>query len=76
MKTSQLIEILKELPQDADIVYLYDGWCTCEIEGAYFAQGGEVILIDDGVVYHDENRPIGAPGEKDDRYFHPYKKSI
>lgn len=74
MKVKELIKNLQELPQDADAFYLYDGFCTCEVEGAYLANSGEVIIMDSQVVYHDYSRPVGSPTEKDEPYFYPYHK--
>ncbi len=61
MNVIQLINKLEELPNDAEVVAIYDGFCSIQVDNIYLSKGGRVILVDDGAVYEDEDRPDGAP---------------
>lgn len=53
---------------------IYDGADRLDVRVAYEAQSGRVLLADqDASVYHDEDRPHGAPtgsGWRTDRLAH------
>ena len=71
MKVKDLIEKLKEMPQDAELQYLYDGAARGNINIVYLANSGKVVASDyDEVIYYDEDRPVGAPDSSDVPYFH------
>lgn len=69
----ELIEILQGLPQKAEVGVLYDGAVRADVSGAYLAQNGTVVVgCYTEPAYNDEDRPIGAPTEKEDPYFYPF----
>ena len=78
MKTKQLIEALKLMPQDAEVRYLWDGSSRSDAEMAWLARGGFVVIAERGMVcYGDEDRPTDAALSKDDQYWqaqYDYKK--
>lgn len=61
MKVIELINKLKELPNDAEVAAIYDGFCSVNVDHVYLSKGGSVILINSGAVYEDRDRPEGAP---------------
>ena len=66
MNVIELINKLEELPNDANVVAIYDGFCTVSVDNVYLSKGGRVVLVNDQAVYEDEDRPEGAPLKKDD----------
>lgn len=76
MKVNELIEVLKKMPQDAEVLHLWDGEPRTGIQFVWLAREEEdgkklVITSDyDEVCYKEKNRPIGAPTVKQDRYWH------
>lgn len=70
MKVSELIEKLIEMPQDAEVLHLWDGSPRTSIEVVYLSKNGDVITADYNMVcYYDDARPIGAPNDKEDKYW-------
>lgn len=70
MKVHELIEKLKEFPQDLDVSILYDGEVRLDVRHAYESKGGDIVLADTSeVVYSDASRPVDAPSAKDERYW-------
>lgn len=70
MKVKELIEKLKEMPQDTEVWHLWDGSARTKIEHIWEARGGKVITADRGeVCYYDEYRPKDAPLKKEDPYW-------
>nr|BDD48126.1 hypothetical protein 42 [Balneolaceae bacterium] len=70
MKTKELIEKLKEMPQDAEVYHLWDGELRTGINVVYESKGGDVVTADnDMVCYTDSSRPVGAPSEAENRYW-------
>lgn len=66
----QLIESLQALPQDLRVGYLWDGCVRSEAAIAYEAKGGFVVIANaGGVVYDDEDRPVGSPSPKQEQYW-------
>lgn len=62
MKVHELIEQLKNMPQDAPVGYVYDGAMRGSAEIVYLAQNGSVGIANDGdYIYDEEEKPIGAP---------------
>lgn len=75
MTVAEVIEDLKNMPQDAEFRAIHDGY-SCDLSLIWLSKGGAVIVADfDEVVYKDKNRPIGAPDEKQKKYWHtPFSK--
>lgn len=62
MKAEQLIEALKDMPQDAEVWHLWDGEARTMIEHVWLSKDGKVITADSGeVCYSTDARPIDAP---------------
>lgn len=62
MKVSQLIECLKHMPQNANVMHLWDGEARTSIEFVWLAKSGDVITADGEMVsYSDEDRPSSVP---------------
>ena len=75
MKVKDLIQALGKMPQDADVLHLWDGGLRTAIEIVYLARSGEVATADyEEVCYSDESRPVGAPTRNEDPYWHTPKK--
>ena len=70
MKVSDLITRLQQLLPDADVVCLWDGEPRSEVEHAYLARDGYVVLADfDEVCYSTGARPADAPTEEENPYW-------
>ena len=70
MKVKDLIEKLKEMPEDAEVFHLWDGAARTIINHVWLSRSGNVITADSGeVCYQTETRPIDAPTEREDRYW-------
>lgn len=70
----EIIDILKTMPQDAEMGCLWDGACRSTVDGIYLAKSGVVVGAPyEEPAYYDEDRPEGAPLEKDDPYYSPVK---
>lgn len=66
-----LIAKLQAMPQDAKVITIYDGFCSVPPAHVWLSQGGFVVMVDYGdVVYHDEDRPPGAPTVKEEYSWH------
>jgi len=62
MKVHELIEKLKQQPQDAEVGYVYDGAIRGGAEIVYLAQNGDVAIANFGdYIYDEEEKPVGAP---------------
>ena len=71
MKVGKLIELLQTMPQDAEVLHLWDGEPRTGIEHVWLARDGSVVTADNRMVcYSTESRPADAPTEKEDRYWH------
>lgn len=74
MTTKELIDVLTPLPPEAPVGLLWDGAVRSNADGAYLSQGGVVVIGPDWeMAYDDEDRPVGAPTEKEDPFFNPIK---
>lgn len=73
MKVSELIMLLADLPQDAEVGYIYDGASRGDFTGAWLARSGDVCLIgnEEQNVMYDEDRPAWAPTVEQERYWSP-----
>jgi hypothetical protein len=70
MKVSDLIEVLKLMPPTATVGYVYDGHVRGSADLAWLSRGGEVVLSGyNEVLYGNDERPVDAPTEKEDRYW-------
>ena len=70
MKVKDLIDELQKMPQDAEVLHLWDGEARTVIEHVWLSNGGNVITADhDMVCYSTKNRPIDAPTMGDIRYW-------
>jgi hypothetical protein len=60
----ELIEALSALEQDAQVKYAWDGAARSNVEMAWLAKGGYVVLAGHGDdIYYTEDRPADAPTE-------------
>ncbi len=58
MKVKELIESLKQMPQDAYVWHLWDGEARTQIKHVWLAREGRVITADDKqVCYTGKTRP-------------------
>lgn len=66
MTVGQVIEALKKMPPDADVLHLWDGEARTSIEVIWLAKAGYVVTSDlEHVCYSTEARPEGAPDNKE-----------
>jgi len=66
----ELMDTLRAMPSDARVLCLWDGHCRTAPFHVWLSQGGFVVLADaNEPCYSDEERPIGAPTEKDEPYW-------
>ena len=66
MKVKELIELLKELPQESEVYHLWDGEPRTAIEVLWVSRTGSVITADFGEVCYDGDvRPVSAPTKKE-----------
>lgn len=65
MKVKDLLLILREMPPDADVGYVWDGCMRSEAAHVWLA------ISDDDVVYNTEDRPENAPAESENAYWRP-----
>jgi|GEM_PF-1450897 len=62
MKIKEIIEVLKLMPQDKKVKFVWDGAPHSEIECIYISNSGDIIAAPlDEEVSDYEDRPIGAP---------------
>lgn len=74
MIVKDLIEKLKELPQDARVFHLWDGEPRTAINVVYETKNGEVMTADYGqVCYSSSARPKDAPNSEEYRYWETQK---
>jgi hypothetical protein len=74
MTVKELIKELKKLPQDARVFHLWDGEPRTAINIVYKSKNGRIITSDfDMVCYPGSARPLDAPIEEEDRYWHTDK---
>lgn len=70
MKVKDLITALEKMPQDAEVMHLWDGDARTTIEMAYLSKNGTVVTADFGMVcYSSDTRPMDAPTSEEDRYW-------
>jgi len=70
MTVKELMEILKNLPQDSRVFHLWDGEPRTAINVVYESKRGAVITADyNQVCYSTGARPKNAPNAKEDRYW-------
>ena len=75
MKVSDLINGLQKMPQDADVLCLWDGELRTEVNIIYESKGGDVVLADfNDVCYSTNSRPKNAPTASSSPYWHTPKK--
>ena len=74
MTVKQLIEKLKELPQDARVFHLCDGEPRTAINVVYETKNGTVMTADyEQVCYSSSARPKDAPNSEESRYWETEK---
>ena len=62
MKVSELINALAQMPQDAEVLHLWDGEARTAINHVWLSRGGDVVTADSGIVcYSEETRPMFIP---------------
>ncbi|WP_417832787.1 hypothetical protein [Terasakiella sp.] len=70
MTASELIEKLKQLPQDARVFHLWDGEPRTEINEIWLSKRGHIVTSDfSQVCYSTAARPVDAPDEKTAPYW-------
>jgi len=61
MTVAKLIEVLRTMPQDAEVRYLYDGAARGFPDRVWLSNRGEVVLAEhDDPVYYQEDLPREA----------------
>ncbi len=74
MTVKDLIEKLKELPQDAKVFHLWDGEPRTSINVVYETKNGAVMTADyEQVCYSSSARPKDAPNREENRYWQTEK---
>lgn len=72
MKVKELIEKLKVMPEDAELLYVWDGLPRSSVDYLWLSIDGDVILCDQyQSVRPTGARPEGSPSEKYDLYWGP-----
>lgn len=70
MQVKQLIALLQEMPQEADVGCVYDGAIRTPVEAVWLARSGEVALAGIGdSVYSTRDRPESAPTKETEPYW-------
>lgn len=71
MTVAELITRLQALPQDCNVVALYDGGYGVQyIECVWIAKGGQCILVPEGeVLSKDDQRPKWAPDKNTEEFW-------
>lgn len=58
------------MPQDAEVLHLWDGEARTGVEFVWMSRDGNVITSDYGMVcYSTETRPPSAPTDDEDKYW-------
>lgn len=65
------MELLQAMPKDADVYYLYRGFCIEDVIEVWLAKTGKVMVNDGGTVVRTEDRPDGAPTAEEDDIWGP-----
>lgn len=75
MDVKSLIQELQKMPQDAEVTHIWDGEPRTHIELVWLTKCGFVATSDyNELVYSDNNRPINAPTERDNKYWRTIQK--
>jgi hypothetical protein len=62
MKVCDLVKALSEVPQDAEVLGVFDGAARLGIHHVWLSNSGYVLLADEeSPVYYDEDRPVSGP---------------
>lgn len=70
MKVHELIEKLKEFPQDRDVSILYDMEIRMGANIIYLSKGGDIVITDyNESVYSDDSRPVDAPTREEQQWY-------
>ena len=70
MKVADLVSELLTLPQDADVLSIWDGEPRTDINAVWLSRSGRVMLCDvDDVVYSEESRPPWSPSQKENPHW-------
>lgn len=76
MKVRNLITELEKMPQDAEVLHLWDGEARTTIEIVYLAKNGTVITADfEEICYSSASRPLDAPTREEYRYWETPKEN-
>ena len=68
LTVSELMAILKVMPGDACVSYMYDGKACSSVRNVWLSKKGDVVFSDHNeVVYETVDRPECAPGEIESR---------
>ena len=66
MTVKELIASLQEMPQDVDVMYVWDGEARSKVQYMWYALSGRVMLCDAREnVYTKEDRPSWADDSRD-----------
>ncbi len=70
MKVKKLIEELKKMDQESEVMHLWDGALRTNIEMVYMGKTGICVTADFGhVTYDNEARPLEAPSVSEQQYW-------
>lgn len=65
MKVRELVAALAGMPQDAEVLHIWDGYPRTAIELVWATEDGRVMTADCGMVVYDLlDRPAGSPTDK------------
>ena len=70
MIVSEVIKALSRMPQEAEVMGLYDGALRLSVDAVYQSRSGYVALAAfHEPIYHDMDRPISAPSVAENRFW-------
>jgi len=72
MNAQQLIEALKQLPQEVEVGCVWDGGIRTDVRHVWLTRDGKHIALADydALVLSDWERPVDAPDENSEEYWH------
>lgn len=55
---AELIAALQKMPQDRDVVFIYDGFIRCDANSVWVSRRGQVVISEaDEDIYDEANQP-------------------
>jgi hypothetical protein len=70
MFVKELIDALKDMPGEAEVLHIWDGEARTGIKYVWLSRNGKVITSDYGMVcYSTESRPFDAPTSEENKFW-------